>query len=96
MLLRLYLGNDVTNSSEKVKNRNSANVKRALNDNNLLLIMDEPVENTSLLNRAVNEKMASETVINEFLQQINQSSNEAKQNAIKEFDEYFFKVNPKL
>ena len=96
MLLRLYLGNDVTNSSEKVKNRNSANVKRALNDNNLLLIMDDPVENTSLLNRAVNEKMASETVINEFLQQINQSSNEAKQNAIKEFDEYFFKVNPKL
>lgn len=58
--------------------------------------MDDPVENTSLLNRAVNEKMASETVINEFLQQINQSSNEAKQNAIKEFDEYFFKVNPKL
>jgi|LauGreDrversion4_2_1035121.scaffolds.fasta_scaffold209938_1 hypothetical protein len=96
MLLRLYLGNDVTNTSEKVKNRNSTNVKRALNDNNLLLIMDEPVENTSLLNRAVNEKMASETVINEFLQQINQSSNEAKQNAIKEFDEYFFKVNPKL
>jgi hypothetical protein len=96
MLLRLYLGNDVTNSSEKVKNRNSANVKRALNDKNLLLIMDDPVENTSLLNRAVNEKMASETVINEFLQQINQSSNEAKQNAIKEFDEYFFKVNPKL
>jgi len=58
--------------------------------------MDDPVENKSLLNRAVNEKMASETVINEFLQQINQSSNEAKQNAIKEFDEYFFKVNPKL
>jgi len=96
MLLRLYLGNDVTNTSEKVKNRNSTNVKRALNDKNLLLIMDDPVENTSLLNRAVNEKMASETVINEFLQQINQSSNEAKQNAIKEFDEYFFKVNPKL
>jgi len=40
--------------------------------------------------------MPSENVVSEFLNQINQSSNEAKQNAIKEFDEYFFCVDPKL
>lgn len=58
--------------------------------------MDDQQQNTSLLNKAKNEKMPSENVVSEFLNQINQSSNEAKQNAIKEFDEYFFNVNPKL
>ena len=40
--------------------------------------------------------MSPESIIIEFLEQINQASNEEKQRAIKEFDEYFFITNPKL
>jgi len=40
--------------------------------------------------------MAHENIIFEFLELINLSSNEEKQRAIREFDEYFFVMNPKL
>jgi hypothetical protein len=40
--------------------------------------------------------MLPEKIIFEFLELINQSSNEEKQRAIREFDEYFFVINPKL
>jgi len=40
--------------------------------------------------------MAHEKIIFEFLDLINLSSNEEKQRAIREFDEYFFVMNPKL
>jgi len=40
--------------------------------------------------------MSPENIIFEFLELINLSSNEEKQRAIHEFDEYFFVINPKL
>jgi hypothetical protein len=92
MLLRLYLNG----ASEKINNRNSANINR-IGEISLLLYEDANVPKSStLLNKARNENMPCDIIISEFLKQINQSSNEAKQNAIKEFDEYFFQMNPKL
>ena len=93
MLLRLYLNG----ASDKINNRNSVNINR-MGEISLLLNDDHAnVPNSStLLNKARIENMPCDIIISEFLKQINQSSNEAKQNAIKEFDEYFFQMNPKL
>ena len=46
--------------------------------------------------KAQQKKMPPESIIYEFLELINLSSNEEKQRAIREFDEYFFVMNPKL
>lgn len=48
------------------------------------------------MQRAQLKKLTSENVVNEFLQKINHNINEDKQSAIKEFDQYFFKMHPKL